>query len=77
LVVAFTEWDLGSASNPLQRPRHFAPRADATFWNALGNNARYVLVAVPLQYVIAFAVALLLNQQIGAQFFRVVFCCRS
>ena len=76
LVVAFTEWDLGSASgirfNGVDNFRRLV--GDATFWNALGNNARYVLVAVPLQYVIAFAVALLLNQQIrGRKFFRVVF----
>lgn len=76
LVVAFTEWDLGSASgirfNGLDNFRRLA--GDATFWNALGNNVRYVLVAVPLQYVIAFGVALLLNQQIrGRKFFRVVF----
>lgn len=75
-VVAFTEWDLGSASgrtfNGLDNFRKMA--SDENFWNALGNNFKYVLVAVPLQYVIAFGVALLLNQQIRAQkFFRVSF----
>jgi multiple sugar transport system permease protein len=47
---------------------------DERFWNALGNNFKYVVVAVPFQYVVAFIVALLLNQQIRAQkFFRVAF----
>jgi multiple sugar transport system permease protein len=75
-VVAFTQWDLGGISGPvfngLDNFRRIA--ADGFFWNALGNNFKYVLVAVPFQYVVAFAIALLLNQQIrGRKFFRVAF----
>lgn len=75
-IVAFTQWDLGSAQgrtfNGLENFRKMAH--DENFWNALINNFRYVFVAVPIQYVIAFAVAMLLNQQIRAQkFFRVSF----
>lgn len=76
LVVAFTQWDLGGISGPtfngLDNFQRLA--SDSFFWNALGNNFRYVLVAVPLQYVIAFIIALLLNQGVkGQKFFRVVF----
>jgi multiple sugar transport system permease protein len=76
LVVAFTQWDIGGISGPvfngLENFRRMA--ADDRFWNALGNNLKYVVVAVPFQYVVAFIVALLLNQQIRAQkFFRVAF----
>ena len=76
LVVAFTQWDLGGVSGPvfngLDNFRRMA--SDEFFWNAIGNNFKYVLVAVPLQYVIAFSVALLLNQGIkGQKFFRVAF----
>lgn len=50
------------------------PASDEKFWNALGNNFKFVLVAVPIQYIIAFGIALLLNQQVrGLKFFRVVF----
>jgi multiple sugar transport system permease protein len=75
-VVAFTQWDLGGISGPvfngLDNFRRMA--SDGFFWNALGNNFRYVLIAVPFQYVVAFAIALLLNQNIrGQKFFRVVF----
>jgi multiple sugar transport system permease protein len=75
-IVAFTQWDLGSAQgrtfNGLENFRKMAH--DENFWNALTNNFKYVFVAVPIQYVIAFAVAMLLNQQIRAQkFFRVSF----
>jgi multiple sugar transport system permease protein len=76
LAVAFTQWDIGGISGPvfngLQNFRYMA--TDERFWNALGNNFEYVLVAVPFQYVVAFIVALLLNQNIhGQKFFRVAF----
>jgi multiple sugar transport system permease protein len=76
VVVAFTQWDIGGISGPVfngfDNFRRMA--ADERFWNALGNNVKYVVVAVPFQYVVAFVVALLLNQQIRAQkFFRVAF----
>ena len=76
LAVSFTQWDIGGVSGPvfngLWNFQHMA--ADDRFWNALGNNFKYVLVAVPLQYVIAFIIALLLNQNVrGRKFFRVVF----
>jgi multiple sugar transport system permease protein len=75
-VVAFAEWDLGSVYglrfNGFDNFRKLA--GDETFWNALGNNVQYVLVAIPIQYVIAFGVALLLNQPVrGRKFFRVAF----
>ena len=76
LFVAFTQWDIGGVSGPvfngLANFRKVA--GDGFFWNALGNNFKYVFVAVPLQYVISFSVALLLNQGIkGQKFFRVAF----
>ena len=46
---------------------------DPFYWNALGNMVFYVL-AVLVQYAIAFGLALLLNAQIRARkFFRVAF----
>lgn len=76
LAVSFTQWDLGGVSGPvfngLTNFRNMA--ADERFWNALGNNFKYVLVAVPIQYVVAFIIALLLNQNVrGRKFFRVAF----
>jgi multiple sugar transport system permease protein len=75
-IVAFTQWDLGSSQgrtfNGLDNFKAMAQ--DENFWNAMINNFKYVFVAVPFQYLVAFAVALLLNQQIRAQkFFRVSF----
>ena len=76
LAVAFTQWDIGGIAGPVFNGVENFQRmaADDRFWNALGNNFKYVLVAVPFQYLVAFVIALLLNQQIrGQKFFRVAF----
>lgn len=75
LYIAFTDWNLSSFAgrrfNGLDNVRSLI--ADAYFWNALGNMVFYVL-AVLVQYVIAFGLALLLNAEIKARkFFRVAF----
>ena len=75
LYIAFTDWNLSSFAG-----RHFSGldnvRAllnDAYFWNALRNMIYYVL-AVLVQYAIAFGLALLLNAEIRARkFFRIAF----
>ncbi|MBA2519677.1 MAG: sugar ABC transporter permease, partial [Chloroflexia bacterium] len=76
IYVSFTDWQLndpaGRVFNGLQNFQRIA--ADDRFWNALKNNFMFVLIGVPFQYVLAFGLALLLNQEIrGRKFFRVVF----
>lgn len=47
---------------------------DSAFRTALKNNVIFAFVGVPLQYVVALVLALLIHQQIrGRKFFRVVF----
>jgi multiple sugar transport system permease protein len=75
LYIAFTDWNLSSLTgrhfNGLDNLRSLI--GDPYFWNALGNMVYYVL-AVLVQYTIAFGLALLLNADIKARkFFRVVF----
>jgi multiple sugar transport system permease protein len=75
LYIAFTDWNLsqlhGYHFNGLDNLRTLFQ--DAYFWNALTNMAYYVL-AVLVQYAIAFALAMLLNAEIvGRKFFRVAF----
>jgi multiple sugar transport system permease protein len=75
LYIAFTDWNLSSFGgrrfNGLDNLR--ALFNDAFYWNALGNMVFYVL-AVFVQYAIAFGLALLLNADIRARkFFRVAF----
>src|SRR6266404_7942786 len=75
LYVSFTDWNLsafaGRRFSGLDNVR--ALIRDPYFWNALANMVWYVL-AVLVQYAIAFGLALLLNSDIrGRKFFRVVF----
>ncbi len=75
LYIAFTDWNLsatdGRRFNGLDNLRTLL--ADAYFWNALLNMVYYVL-AVLVQYAIAFGLALMLNEEIKARkFFRVAF----
>ncbi|MFA3917633.1 carbohydrate ABC transporter permease [Ruegeria hyattellae] len=75
LYISFTDWNLASPAGP--QPNGWDNMVqmwnDGFYWNALKNMVYYVL-AVSVEYVIAFGLALLLNAQIRARkFFRVVF----
>jgi multiple sugar transport system permease protein len=75
LYIAFTDWNLSSfqgqhfnGTDNLVQMWH-----DPYFWNALINMIYYVL-AIIVEYAIAFGLALLLNAEIRARkFFRVAF----
>lgn len=75
LFIAFNSWNLSAAAgrqfNGLDNFRQLFN--DSGYWNAMRNMAFYVS-AVLVQYVVAFVLAILLNQSIrGRKFFRVVF----
>jgi multiple sugar transport system permease protein len=75
IYIAFTDWNLSSLTgrrfSGLDNVR--ALLRDPYYWNALRNMVFYVL-AVFVQYAIAFGLALLLNADIRARkFFRVAF----
>lgn len=75
LSIAFSDWNLSSVSgrqfNGFDNLRQMW--GDGFYWNALGNMMLYV-VAIAVEYVIAFGLAVLLNSQIRARkFFRVAF----
>jgi multiple sugar transport system permease protein len=75
LYIAFTDWNLSAfegqhfnGTDNLVQMWH-----DPYFWNALLNMVFYV-VAIIVEYAIAFGLALLLNAEIRARkFFRVAF----
>ncbi|MDH3714440.1 MAG: sugar ABC transporter permease [Gammaproteobacteria bacterium] len=75
LYISFTDWNLSSLTgrkfNGLDNFRQML--SDPFYWNALKNMVYYVL-AIVVEYAIAFSLALLLNAEIRARkFFRVVF----
>ena len=75
LWISFSDWNLSSLTgrkfNGLDNIRQMA--GDPFYWNALYNMVIYVL-AILVEYAIAFGLALLLNAEIRARkFWRVVF----
>jgi multiple sugar transport system permease protein len=75
LFMAFHNWNLSAATgrqfSGLENFRQLF--GDRGYWAAMQNMAYYV-AAVLAQYVIAYGLAILLNQQVrGRKFFRVVF----
>jgi multiple sugar transport system permease protein len=75
IVLAFSDWNLASLTggrfNGLDNI--YRMWSDPFYWNALGNMIYYV-IAVIVEYAIAFSLALLLNAEIkGQKFFRVAF----
>jgi multiple sugar transport system permease protein len=75
LVIAFSDWNLSSPNgrqfNGLANVRQMW--ADPFYWNAMLNMVWYVL-AIIVEYAIAFGLALALNAEIRARkFFRVAF----
>jgi multiple sugar transport system permease protein len=75
LYISFTDWNLSSLTgrkfNGLDNVRQML--ADPFYWNALYNMVMYVL-AILIEYAVAFGLAMLLNTQIVARkFWRVVF----
>jgi multiple sugar transport system permease protein len=75
LTIAFTDWNLASIAgrkfNGLANLRQMW--ADPFYWNAMLNMVWYVL-AIIVEYAIAFGLALLLAAEIRARkFFRVAF----
>jgi multiple sugar transport system permease protein len=75
VLIALSDWNLSSPDGRRFNGVQNIVRMwnDPFYWNAMGNMGWYVL-AVLVEYAIAFAMALLLNAEIRARkFFRVAF----
>ena len=75
IYISLTDWNLSSLTGrKFNGIDNFVQMAgDPFYWNALKNMVYYVL-AISVEYAIAFGLALLLNTQIRARkFFRVAF----
>jgi multiple sugar transport system permease protein len=75
LYIAFTDWNLSSFEgrqfNGLDNVRELLQ--DTYYWNALKNTVFYIST-IAVEFVIAFALALLVNTAIRARkFFRIAF----
>lgn len=75
VAIAFSDWNLSSPKGPTFAGLGNIQKmlSDGFYWNAMANMVWYVL-AVVVEYAIAFGLALLLSAQIRARrFFRVAF----
>jgi len=61
LYISFTDWNLLTPSKPVGLANYAALLTDPDFWNALKVTVFYVLWNIPLQTVLAVAVALVMN----------------
>src|SRR5438445_13332405 len=75
--LSFNHYDLLSAPRWVGSANYrFLFNNDPQFWPAIKNTVYWmVLIAVPIQVLFAFGIAMLLARaKIGAGFFRTVFC---
>jgi multiple sugar transport system permease protein len=77
IYVSFTDWLLNDpGGRTFSGFKNFQTilTADPRFWHALQTNFVFVGIGVPLQYLVALGLALLLNRNIrGRKFYRVAF----
>jgi multiple sugar transport system permease protein len=74
-IVALTDWNVATSPQwvGVENFRRVLLH-DPLFWKSLWVTALYAMIAVPASITLAFALALLLNQQIpGARLFRTLF----
>ena len=77
VVLTFSTWILSKPDSFIEFSGLYNLQrliTDPRFYNALKNTATFVVVSVPVQYLIGLGLALLLNQEIkGRKVFRVLF----
>ncbi|MGP3964922.1 carbohydrate ABC transporter permease [Nonomuraea sp. 3N208] len=74
LVLSLFDWELLSAPEFVGLDNYRRLAADGETWHSLGVTAGYVLLCIPLQTVLALALAMLLNQRVkGVRFYRSLF----
>ena len=75
IYLTFHNWNIVRPERPFVGLRNFERLfTDELFWKALSNTAVFLVVHIPLQIVVALALAVILNQQLIARgLFRVSF----
>ncbi|MFI6395898.1 carbohydrate ABC transporter permease [Nonomuraea sp. NPDC050547] len=72
--LSLFDWELLSEPVFVGLDNYVAMAADGTVWSSLGVTVLYVLLCIPLQTVLALALAMLVNQKLrGIKFFRALF----
>lgn len=72
--LSLTDWQVGGTPAFVGAGNYTALAGDELFWKSLSATTYYTLGAVPLSLLVAFAVALLLNQRVrGLPVWRTIF----
>lgn len=73
--ISFHSWDVISTPKSVGTANYnYIFHIDPVFWTAIGNTVEYSIIVVTFQTVIAFTLALIVNQNIrGKTFFRTMF----
>src|SRR5687768_4935192 len=74
LGFSLTDWQIGGTPPFVGSANYAALAGDELFWKSLSATTYYTLGAVPLALIVAFAVAMLLNQRVrGLPVWRTIF----
>lgn len=74
LGFSLTDWQVGATPSFVGTENYTALANDELFWKSLSATTYYTLGAVPLSLIVAFAVAMLLNQRVrGLPVWRTIF----
>ncbi len=74
VVLTFHSWNIISPMQYVGLANYERLLNDRLFWQAIWNTLRFLLVHIPLQILLALALAELLNRTVqGASFFRAAF----
>ncbi len=74
VVLTFHRWNIISPMEFIGLDNYVRLFKDRLFWQAIYNTLRFLVVHIPLQIVVALALAELLNRTVrGASFFRAAF----
>ncbi|MCG5217966.1 carbohydrate ABC transporter permease [Streptosporangium sp. KLBMP 9127] len=73
-LFSLTDWQIGGTPSYVGFDNYTALVDDELFWKSLSATTYYTLGAVPLALIVAFAVAMLLNQRVrGLSIWRTIF----
>ncbi|MCW6006401.1 sugar ABC transporter permease [Micromonospora sp. CPCC 205371] len=74
LGLSLTDWQVGGSLSFVGTGNYTALAGDDLFWKSLSVTTYYTLGAVPLSLIVAFVVAMLLNQRVrGLPVWRTIF----
>jgi len=73
LLISFTDWDLLTPAKPVGLDNYVALFQDTAYWNSLWVTVQYVLWNIPVQTVLALAIAMMMHKLTKTGFLKGAF----